>query len=130
MPVVRRRYNYAAVYLSPKVMHNSKALCGNMLDVFTEVGTLIQKQLLGFMSDEELDDHITECSIQHIEALTLDDSGVSGWCECPRDSLVKGAMNDHGVYIVLKDGALVTTGKRTTKPTKPTSSVVSLFKSR
>lgn len=77
--IIRRRYHYAAVYLSPEPVGSTKALCGQSLSVW-EDGQDINTHFEGFVDRNHITDD-NQVQITNITGFTMDKEIFGDWIE-------------------------------------------------
>lgn len=125
MPVVRRRYHYAAVYLNPNVLNNSRVLCSNHVTVYDSKGW-VMLELKGFINKHDCSGNDDYTVIEDIEAYTPGDTILDQWIELGKDIWLQGIIRNSGVYVVQDSGQPIVVGERIKYSRVATNNVVTL----
>ena len=127
MPAIRRRYHYANLIMCPAIYGESKALCGQTVDVLDDYGETQCVHFYGFVAWREVSQS-QFCLVKNVVGYTPENAPfVGNWVTYHYDNLILGVRESNGIKLVVKMGELVVAGHFTKQTERKSSSVVSLF---
>ncbi|EKZ9225808.1 hypothetical protein M2G93_16985 [Vibrio vulnificus] len=103
MIVVRHRYHYGSLTVSPNGLLYQTALVGSRIPALLRNGDWTYKEYKGAFDDVELRS-LQQVKLINLIGYTFEEDGIGGWIDIPPNSFVLGAYFRGGFYLLLKDG--------------------------
>lgn len=127
MYAIKRKYHFGFVVLTPAVFGDSKALCGQTVDVIID-GELERRPFAGFIEGQNPFRKSLPCSITNI--IGFNTSGfpyISSWQELNAAQTFEGIEYEGNCYLLVQSNTLVVNGRYESSK-REKAKVISLFK--